>query len=369
MTLNNAKGVQMKIKSTKILIFLVTLTFLAGCGTTGPSAASSGPSPSPSSGSGSSLTPKWMTDLETDYPQAKYLAAVGSGDNRRGAEDDASGALARLFTVNVKVDAVAQQRYAEIVKADKTYTENEMAISQTVGTQASEQFVNLRFSDPYSDERGTTHVVAYIERESTAAIYRSLIQKDLAKAEDFLDRASSMPSALQRYAFYDAAHNVGLNAERMIGQLRIIHATSARLVESQLDLKKVTSARDAEAGKMTYAIALTGDADKRLAGIIRKTLENLSLSYQDRGLLTVKGSWSVEPVSVNPQFKSVLWTANISLYDETGAAIATYARQSRENAINETQAASLAYREVEKSLNKDFLQSIQNYLTRIVTGG
>jgi hypothetical protein len=351
----------MKIPSTKILIFLAALILLAGCAATGSSVSSSA-----SSAGGA---PQWMSDLEAGYPEAKYLAAVGSGDNRRGAEDDASGALARLFTVNVKVDAVAQQRYAEIVKADKAYTETEMAISQTVGTQANEQFVNLRFSDPYTDERGTTHVVAYIERDSTAAIYRSLIQKDLAKLEDFLDRASSMPGALQRYAFYDAAYNVGLNAERMLGQLRIIQANSARLVESQLDLKKVAAARDAEAGNMTYMIAITGDADKRLAGIIRKTLEGLSLSYQDRGLLMVKGSWSVEPVAVNPQFKSVLWTADISLFDETGAAIATYAKQSRENALNETQAASLAYREVEKSLNKDFLKSIQSYLTRIVTGG
>jgi hypothetical protein len=95
----------------------------------------------------------------------------------------------------------------------------------------------------------------------------------------------------------------------------------------------------------------------------------MALSYQERGMLMVKGSWSVQPVTVNPQFKSVQWTADIALYDESGAAIATYAKQSRENGISEIQAANLAYREVEKNLNRDFLKSIQNYLTRIVTGG
>jgi hypothetical protein len=355
----------MKLKSTELKIFgvCIALVLLWACGSTGSSVASGG------SGSSSGGAPKWMSDIEADFPDSKYLAAVGSGSSRRGAEDDATGALARLFNVNVKVDAVAQQRYAELVKGDKSYTESEMSISQSVGTQASEQFVNLRFSDPYTDHRGTTHTVAYIEREPTAAIYRSMIQKDLAKVDDFLDRASSMKGSLQRYAFYDAAYNVGLNAERMIGQLRIIHATTARLMESQLDLKQVTAARDNEANNLTYMIAITGDGDKRLAGIVRKTLESMSLSYQDRGAMMVKGSWKVEPVTVNPQFKSVNWTADISLYDESGAAIATYAKQSRENAINETQAAGLAYREVEKSLNKDFLKSIQNYLTRIVTGG
>ena len=349
----------MKRYTAKITVLLAVLV-LAACGTTGPS-------PARSAGGGNE--PGWMNNLETDYPEAKYLAAVGSGSSRRGAEDDATGALARLFTVNVKVDAVAQQRYAEIVKGDSSYSESEKTISQSVGTQASEQFVNLRFSDPYTDARGTTFIVAYIEREPTAAIYRSLIQKDLAKLDDFMDRAGGMRGAIQRYAFYDAANTMGLNAERMIGQLRIIHANTARMMENQLDLKKVTSARDAEADKMTYMVAITGDNDKRIAAMIRKSLDEMSLSYQERGLLMVKGSWSVSPVTVNPQFKSVQWVADLALYDETGAAIATFAKQSRENAVNESQAATLAYREVEKEIAKDFLKSLRAYLTRIVTGG
>jgi hypothetical protein len=310
-----------------------------------------------------------MGDLQTDYPDERYLASVGSGDTRRGAEDAASGALARRFNVNVKLDTVSQQRYAELVKADGTYSESEKTMTQTVGTQASEQFVNLRFSDPYTDNRGTTHVVAYIERDPTAALYRSLLQKDLAKIDDFSARAATMPSALQRYAFYDAAYSVGLNSERLIGQLNIIHPTTARLFESQLDLKKIAAARDGEAAKMTYMVSVAGDGDKRLAAIIRKTLEPLALSYQERGALAVKGSWSVQPISVNPQFKSVQWTADIALYDESGKAIATYAKQSRENGMSEIQATTIAYREIEKNLNKDFLASIQAYLTRIVTGG
>jgi hypothetical protein len=310
-----------------------------------------------------------MTELTAVYPEAKYLCAVGSGPSRRTAEDDASGALARLFTVNVKVDAVAQQRYAEFVKGDKSYTESEMAVSQTVGTQANQEFVNLRFSDPYTDDRAAVHVVAYIEREPTAAIYRSLIQKDLTKLEDFFGRASSVTGVLNRYAFYDAALSVGLNAERLLGQLRIIHANTARPLEALLDLKKVTEARDREAAGLTYAMDISGDEDKRLAGIVRKTLDGMSLSYREGGRLSVKGSWSVQPVTVNPQFKSVQWTVNISLYNEAGTAVANFTKQARQNSATDSQAVSLAFREVEKNMAKDFLSSIQRYLTQVVTGG
>ncbi|MDR3200448.1 MAG: LPP20 family lipoprotein [Spirochaetales bacterium] len=317
----------------------------------------------------SSAPPLWLTDLNAAYPEAKYLSSVGSGANRRNAEDDATGGLARLFSVQVKVDSVAQQRYAEFVKGDKSYTESEMAVSQTVGTQASEQFVNLRFSDPYSDAQGTVHVAAYIEREPTASIYRSLIQKDLKKLDDFFGRASSVTGVFKRYAFYDAAYSVGLNAERLLGQLRIIHANTARPLEALLDLKKVASARDREASGLTYTMDISGDEDQRLAGIVRKTLDGMSLSYREGGRLSVKGSWSVQPVTINPQFKSVQWTVNISLYNEAGTAIATFTKQARQNGATDSQAVSLAYREVEKSMTKDFLGSIQSYVTQAVTGG
>jgi hypothetical protein len=294
---------------------------------------------------------------------------VGSGDSRRGAEDDAAGALARLFTVNVKVDALSQKRYAELVKSDTTYTESEIAISQTVGTQANEQFVNLRFSDPYTDERGVTHVVAYLEREPTAAIYRTLIQKDLAKIEDFKSRGGARKEVLQRYAFYDAARSVGLNAERLIAQLRIIHPAAARLMEAQFDMTHVNEAIDREAAKMTYLVAITGDNDGRIGGLVRKCMDSLSLSFHQRGPLMVKGSWNIEPVTLNPQFKSVRWTADFSLYDEAGRAIATFVKQTRENAISDAEARGFAYREAEKAISRDFAGSIRAYLTRVVTGG
>ncbi|MDR1317379.1 MAG: LPP20 family lipoprotein [Spirochaetales bacterium] len=352
----------MKTKLRRFLTLAAAL-LLAACGTTG-SSGTGGPAVS-----GGGTPPAWMDTLETDYPDTRYLAAIGSGDTRRGAEDSASGALARRFNVNVKLDTVSQQRYAELVKADQTYSESEKTLTQTVGTQANEQFVNLRFSDPYTDNRGTTHVVAYIEREPTAAVYRSLLQKDLAKIDDFSRRASAMSGALQRYAFYDAAYSVGLNSERLIGQLQFIHPATARAFESQLDLKTIAAARDSEVGRLSYSVSITGDSDKRLEGILRKALGTMALVYHANGPLAVKGSWSVEPVELNPQFKSVNWLANISLFDESGAAIATYEKQSRENGISEVQARNLVYREVEKSLGQDFLRSIQGYLTRIVTGG
>ena len=235
--------------------------------------------------------PVWMTDLNRVYPDANYLAAVGSGDNRQKAQEAASGMLAQYFRVSVSVDLVSQERYLDIVKGDAAYSESEKNITQTIGTQANEQFVNLRYSDPYTDASGMTHVVAFLERLPTANAYRTIIDKDQAKINDLMTRGAGMTGAFRRYAFFDAANSVGQNIERMIAQLQIIHQPSARIAEMGFDLTPVIAARDKELSGLTYDINLSGDPSGRMTGIIKNIFSELSLSYKEGGDLNVTGSW------------------------------------------------------------------------------
>lgn len=344
------------------LAALVLVSFsLASCASVDAAEKKSG-------GKAAAKMPGWMSELETSFPSAKYLAAVGSGDTRRDAEADATGALAKQFTVHIQVDTEAQQRYADIVKGDSTYSESERSISQSVGTQASEQFVNLRFSDPYTDTMGTTHAVAYIERAPTAAIYRTLIGKDLGVAKRLRGRAAAANGALQRFALYDASYQVSLNARRLVSQLRIIHGPSAILLEGEVDEAiTVSQERDAEANKLTYRLEIAGDDDDKIGAMVRETLASQSLVNHELGGLVVRGSWSMENVAVNPKYKSVRWTINLSLMDEMGTAVASVFKEARENGIGEAEARAFAYREVEKSISADLPKSLQDYLTRVAT--
>jgi len=315
---------------------------------------------------GSSKAPDWMFDLNSSYPKDKYLAAVGGGDTRRDAESDAAGALARIFNVNVKSDSVATQRYEQIVKGDKSTVASDMTSTQSVGMQSNESLVNLRFSDPYVDSAGLAHIVAYLEREPTAAIYRAAIGKDSGRADGFCQRATSAKGGLQAFALYDAAYQVGLNAERMLEQLRIIHAPSAKLLESSVDLQKIAASRDAVAAKLTYKLSIEGDGDGKISGFVRDLLSSQSLSFKADGALAVRGSWATEPITVNPKYKSVRWTINVALFDEGGTAIANAVKESRESALTDSDAVALAYREARKFLSKALTDSLQDYLTRSV---
>ncbi|MCL2295200.1 MAG: LPP20 family lipoprotein [Spirochaetes bacterium] len=312
--------------------------------------------------------PAWMTNLEADFPQSRYLAAVGSGSSRRRAQEDASALLAQQFSVHVRVNTVAQERYAELIRGDQRYREIMTMLNHTIGTQADQTFINLKFSDPYIDRTGTTHVVAYLERQPTALIYRDLIRRDLEKAEDYFRRANTAVGSLRRYAFFDAAYIMALNAERMIDQLRIIFPPMAAMMEMELDLRKFTAARDREAANLSYRIAIDGDTDGRIAGIVREAMSGQAISYSPNGSMVFRGTWSVTPVTVNPNFRSVNWIANISLFDEADTTIATFFRDARENGLTETQAETVAFREFQRQLSAELARGINAYLTGIVIG-
>jgi hypothetical protein len=149
----------------------------------------------------SAAAPQWMTNLEAVYPDAKYLAALGSGDSREKAQRSAASSLAQIFNVHIKSDIVTQEKYAELVKEDKRFTADETLFYRTINTYSEEDIINLRYSDPYTDKKGVVHVVAYLERVPTSTIYRSLITKDSEKAQELYDRAATVNNTLSRYAF------------------------------------------------------------------------------------------------------------------------------------------------------------------------
>ena len=313
--------------------------------------------------------PQWMNDLDSVYPDSQYIAAVGTGDTRRDAESDASGSVARRFNVDIKADTQAQKRYHEVVSNEKSYNESDVSIVDKVSSSANEQLKDLKFSDPYVDAKGQVNIVAYLDRNSVANLYRTVITKDKSVIDSLRIRADSASSALVGFAILDSAVVISMNSDRLISQLQIISPATAKVLASQVDTQSLIAKRDAFAQKLGYTISIDGDTDGKVAGIIRKALGTLKIPYNAKGNLQVQGTVSMESVEVNPQFKSVRWTLTVGLMDETGASIANFFKESRENAISDPEARAFAIKSIEKGINKDFLESLNSYLAKAGQSG
>ncbi|MDR1894564.1 MAG: LPP20 family lipoprotein [Spirochaetales bacterium] len=311
--------------------------------------------------------PPWMTSLAAAYPEDRYLAAAGSGAGREEAQETARAVLAQMFRVNVRLDLVKEERYRDLVRPEGAYSESEVTIRQTIGVQAEEEFINLRYSDPYRDSTGRWHVAAYLERQPTAALYRSQIEKDRRIIRSLVQRAPAQPGAFLRYGCYDAAYTLEQTVRRRLAQLEIIHPPTARAVAGDFDLPSLGEARDREVRNLTYDIRLEGDSEGRLEGILRGLMTGYDLSYQAGGGLLLQGSWAAEEMDINPRFKSLRWTVNVSLLDENRVLIVQASLSARENALTLEEARAFAFREAEKRLAGELERGFSRYLSRAVS--
>lgn len=316
---------------------------------------------------GTSKAPGWMTNLARAYPEDTYVAAIGTGDTRRDAENEASAALAKLFKVQVTVDSTLEQRYTDIVQGTQSSSDSTTTLTKTVGVRADGEFQNLKYSDAYVDSKGSYHVVAFLEREPTAQLLKASILADAATIQGLVSRSEASTALLQSFALLDAAVVVARTEGRRLEQLRFLVPSMAQSLEKEADFASLAAKRDALAAKLTYKVAISGDGDDRVAAIAKSTLAAMSLSANPAGLLTLKGSWSTTPVTVNPQFKSIQWVIDLSLLDEQGTAIASVHKEGRENGLTEAAAALVVYRELEKFLKKELVRAVQTALTELVT--
>jgi len=90
------------INYKKTLYFFSSVIILLGCMPVQEIAASS-----------EGKRPGWIDNPSRLYPESEYLTGSGSGSTRKEAENDAFASLAKIFSVEIKVNQSTINRYLE----------------------------------------------------------------------------------------------------------------------------------------------------------------------------------------------------------------------------------------------------------------
>ncbi len=313
--------------------------------------------------------PAWYLDPGRVYPENMYLAAVGSGDTRRDAEQQAMAGLAQIFEANIQVDVRAHERYREIVSAEGTFTDQEMELAQTTSIQSVQRLLNVQFGETAVDGRGMVHTIAYLERMSTGGLYMDLIQRNSARIQSFIRQADTSRDPLREFAYLSAAAVVAEGNESLIDQLRIISPGMVRSAVSGYDYNTLLQRRSDAASAMQISLAVTGDFQERVSHVLAQALgrEGYSVSNENP-VMTVTADFSLIPVELNPEFKSVRWILSLRVTRADGSSVVTYDNQGRTSGITEDAAASFAYQDVRACIETEFIGNLQSYFDKLVLG-
>jgi hypothetical protein len=316
-------------------------------------------------GGGAEPVPEWYEDPKSVYPEDEYLAAIGSGDTRRSAEQDALGSLSQIFEARVSVDNRVNERYREIAGASGTISERDIRLANSVNVQSDQRLVNVQFGESFTDSEGRVHVIAYMDRLETGRLYRELIQKNGQQIERFLAEAEQADSIVRRFAFVSAANVVAQNNRGLIDQLQIISSPLAATLQLPYDEQRVTERRADVAAEMAYRVDVSGGAGSRVAEVVGDALSSEGFVVAQDGPLAVAGSAELEP-SEGGRYEEVRWYLNLEFAGPEGNTLVAFTEQDRASGVSEDAARSFAFSDIEEVAREEFVGQIIGYFDSLV---
>ncbi|MFW6253195.1 MAG: LPP20 family lipoprotein, partial [bacterium] len=299
--------------------------------------------------------PEWFLDPSTVYPQQRYMAAVGSGRDRRDAEQQALAALSQAFEVEIEVDETTRERYRELMTDSGTMTTSEIDLTQVRDVRSAQTLLNVQFGEAFMDQNNRVHIVAYLDRMETGRLYVDLINRNEAQIDGYVSEASGSGDPLRRYAFLSAAEAVAANNDVLKDQLRIISPPMSATASAGSSRSEIVSRRTDAAQSLPVAIEVTGDTEDRILPILSRAVaaERFPISDSD-AVLSVEGAFEIEGIELNPDFESVAWAFSATFGRADGTTLLTYDDQGRSSGITVERAVALAYEDMAVSVEQGF---------------
>lgn len=313
--------------------------------------------------------PAWYINLDSQYPDKDFMAAVGSGSSRRSAEEIARGELAKRFSVKVTMTSQAEQRYRDVVKGSESYSESERSIMERVDSSAEQTLVDIKFSEPYDDGKGTVHIAAFLNRNEATGQYKNMIDRDLKTVESMVSRSEAAPTKIRSLAMVDTALQVSNHADVLIAQLDLINRAAGKLYGGKTTTQDLLKRRDALASGISVALAIEGDTEGKISAIAGKVLEDLKFTTSPSAPMVLIGSIKMDPGAARrADRKGVRWTLTLSLIDEAGSSLTTIFKEQLEEGISDKEVQAFAIKQIEKLVQKDLAKSITTYMTNVAVG-
>jgi LPP20 lipoprotein len=334
----------------KIIVISVLLMVLAACAST-PS---------------SSGKPGWVDNKYSKYAESQFMVEIGQGSSLRDAKRNAAAALAQIFKTSIKVETTIQTRYKELSSGGSVEASEETNFDQDITQLADQELVNVNFGESWTNELGQVHVLAYIDRQVTANIYRERINGNSSTVSNFISRSGEQSSIIRKYAYYDAAYVVAQTNQMLIEQLEIINLPISKTIRKPYDLNDIRDNRKETAFAMAFRINIENDEEGKITSVLTDELTSFGFSIDSAGGLSVTGSILFEEVKLDNDMSNMKYYLTVNIEDENGVPAVALEDNDRISAISESAVKSLTYREIEKVVKKDLIGQLIKYFDSFV---
>jgi hypothetical protein len=218
--------------------------------------------------------PSWYLDKEANYPASFYIAAVGEGKTRIEAETAAVAGVSLFFNTSTEVRNQAIREFNEALSNGTTDFSQKTYISENAVVRSEEEFLGVRFADPWNDSgRGTWAALAYIDRQEAAGIYASKITANMAAINSLADDSAGETEALYACSLLNRAVRIGDLTEEYIKAASVVDPRNA--AKYAADLTTINETRSAYRTRRTGLTFTVGVTSPERSGRLERKLQEL----------------------------------------------------------------------------------------------
>lgn len=307
--------------------------------------------------------PAWLVNPQEEYPESRFLVAVGEGDTRRAAENSASAGLARIFESKVQAQETLSETTTEMRGAQESFDQfSELRATIRIGS--NQDLLNIQFGQTFTDHNGRIYAAAFIQRAETTEIYRARIAKNNAAVVHLTHLSDVADDPLNAYAFRRAAVRKALENDRLLAQLSIINPGAKDRTSLHYDAQELYTEAAAAARNVTFSVALPGASGNAL----REALTGMGFSEGNPATLAFSGTTEFEETDLQRRtLVFVRYRYTIEAVTQDQNLILSLHGSRREGHINFSEATARAQRSLRSELLSTVPRELGSYFDRITS--
>jgi hypothetical protein len=227
--------------------------------------------------------PLWYIDQDAEYPISHYIAAMGGGNSRTAAENQAISNLSFYFQTSVEIRNKMLVEYNEIMKNGQTDFSQRVKVIQSAIISSQTEFLGIKFAPGYQDGQGNFFALAYINRGEAIGIYDAKIQFNLALIQDLLDTAEKGNDPLSALGKLKKARGISRIHEEYAKMVSVINPAAGRQYATTVlnTARRIQDITTVYRPRLTAAVVYKA-ADARIGRKLQEVMQGLGFTMTER---------------------------------------------------------------------------------------
>jgi hypothetical protein len=283
------------------------------------------------------------------------------GVNQEQAENAALNGLSLYFKSTVAVEQQMLSQYKEVLSGDRKGVDRETRMSTASVIHSEAEFRGAHFTPPwYNDQNRNWYVLAYINKQEAAELYQNRIAANLTMMETALQQSGE---PLQQYQAFKQAASLAQVIEADILGLAELSDAGAAYRETLEYTRNVMANSKAFRSQLRFSAAIAADRQGRIQRKLLDVLEkNSYVTVRSQGDYIITGEIFCDEEKLLAGF-FIHSGISLQLSNRAGKLLFSYTKNyPRWGSRNQDMAYNIAFREMEKDLEANFIKEFNAFL-------